>query len=72
MEDPMDGNEDDNLDQGWEIEREKNKTKFDQQGGWSVFEVQSQGKCEQRRKEESGACMQPHVRVGMVSFGNLT
>ena len=29
MEDPMDGNEDDNLDQGWEIEREKNKTKID-------------------------------------------
>ena len=33
MEDPMDENEDDNLDQGWEIEREKNKTKIDQQGG---------------------------------------
>lgn len=72
MEDPMDENEDDNLDQGWEIEREKNKTKLTCKVGGSVFELQNKGKCEQRRKEESGACMQPHVRDGMVYFGKLT
>ena len=72
MEDPMDGNEDDNLDQGWKLKERKTKQKLASKGGWSVFEVQSKEKCEQRRKEESGACMQLHVRDGMVSFGNLT
>ena len=57
---------------GGKLKERKTKQKLTSKGGWSVFEVQSKEKCEQRRKEESGACMQLHVRDGMVSFGNLT
>ena len=72
MEDPMDENEDDNFGSMVEIERKQNKIKLTRTRRESVFELQSKGKCEQMRKEESGACMQPHVRDGMVYFGKLT
>ena len=72
MEDPMDVNKDDNFGSIVEIERKKNKIKLTRAKGGIGFESQSKGKCEQMRKEESGACMQPHVRDGMVYFGKLT
>ena len=70
----MDENKDDKLGSRVEIGRKKNKIKMkilgEESGFW--FKKARPGKCEQMRKEESGACMQPHVRDGMVYFGKLT
>ena len=56
-----------------EIGRKKNKIKFRRpKGGGSILNLQAKRKVEQRRKEESGACMQPHVRDGIVYLGKLT
>ena len=42
------------------------------QGRVRILVQESKGKCEQMKKEESGACMQPHVGDGMVYFDKLT
>ena len=60
------------LDQWWKLKERKTKHILTKGKGWSDFWFKKQGKCEQMTKEESGACMQPHVRDGMVYFGKLT
>ena len=73
MEDPMDENKDDKLGSRVEIGRKKKQNKNEKgQGRIRIFGSRNKKKCEQMRKEESGACMQPHVRDGMVCFGKLT
>ena len=73
MEDPMDENKDDILRSRVEIGRKKNKIKMRKaRGRIRIFGSRNKKKCEQMRKEESGACMQPHVRDAMVYFGKLT
>ena len=72
MEDPMGENKDDNFGSRVEIERKKKKIKEGSKVGVGFVGSRNKEKCEQKRNEESGACMQPHVREGMVFFGNLT
>ena len=57
---------------GGNWKKEKQNKKMRETGGIRILVQESKGKCEQMRKEESGACMQPHVRDGMVYFGKLT
>ena len=73
MENLMDEIKDDNLDQRWKNwKKEKQNKNENPRVGSGFWFKESKGKCEQMRKEESGACMQPHVREGMVFFDNLT
>ena len=57
---------------GGNWKKEKQKWKWGSMGGSGFLVQETRRKCEQMRKVESGACMQPHVREGMVYFGKLT
>ena len=54
------------------LEERKTKFKMRRQWGIRIFGSRNKKKVEQMSERESGACMQLHVRDGMVSFGNLT
>ena len=60
------------MDQWWKLKERKTNIIENAKEGIRFLKSQRKVKCEQMRKEESGACMQPYVRDGMVYFDKLT
>jgi hypothetical protein len=52
MEDPMDENEDDNLDQGWKLEERKTKKKLRRPKGGSVLVQETRGNVNKGEKKK--------------------